>query len=70
MLTKEKILKAPKKNYMNKEQLTFFKTLLEDLKKDTLTHIREAKDRLSNPPSCSDEAVSYTHLTLPTICSL
>ena len=38
MLTKEKILKAPKKNYMNKEQLEFFKNLLEDLKKETLTH--------------------------------
>ena len=54
MLTKEKILKAPKKNYMNKEQLSFFKNFLEELKKETLSHIKEAKDRLSNPPSCSD----------------
>jgi len=35
MLTKEKILKAPKKNYMNKDQLVFFKSLLDDLKKET-----------------------------------
>ena len=61
MLTKEKILKAPKKNYMNKEQLQFFKVLLEDLKKETLTHIKEAKDRLSNPPSCSDEVDRAQH---------
>ena len=61
MLTKEKILKAPKKNYMNKDQLVFFKSLLDDLKKETLTHIREAKDRLSNPPSCSDEVDRAQH---------
>ena len=61
MLTKEKILKAPKKNYMNKEQLVFFKNLLEDLKKETLIHIRDAKDRLSNPPSCSDEVDRAQH---------
>ena len=62
MLTKEKILKAPKKNYTNKEQLVFFKNLLEDLKKETLTHIRDAKDRLSNPPSCSDEVDRAEHV--------
>ena len=61
MLTKEKILKAPKKNYMNKEQLHFFRDLLDDLKKETLTHIRDAKDRLSNPPSCSDEVDRAQH---------
>ena len=61
MLTKEKILKAPKKNYMNKDQLVFFRSLLDDLKKETLTHIREAKDRLSNPPSCSDEVDRAQH---------
>ena len=61
MLTKEKILKAPKKNYMNKEQLSFFKSLLEDLKQETLTHIRDAKERLSNPPSCSDEVDRAQH---------
>ncbi|MBL6811187.1 MAG: TraR/DksA C4-type zinc finger protein [SAR86 cluster bacterium] len=61
MLTKEKILKAPKKNYMNKDQLVFFHSLLNDLKQETLTHIREAKDRLSNPPSCSDEVDRAQH---------
>ena len=61
MLTKEKILKAPKKNYMNKEQLEFFKNLLIELKKETLEHIREAKDRLSNPPACSDEVDRAQH---------
>ena len=54
MLTKEKILRAPKKNYMDKDQLSFFKTQLNELKKETLKHIKDAK------------AVSYTHLTLPT----
>ena len=61
MLTKEKILKAPKKNYMNEDQLVFFQSLLNDLKQETLTHIREAKDRLSNPPSCSDEVDRAQH---------
>ena len=61
MLTKEKILKAPKKNYMNKDQLVFFQSLLNDLKQETLTHIREAKDRLSNPPSFSDEVDRAQH---------
>ena len=61
MLTKEKILKAPNKNYMNKDQLVFFQSLLNDLKQETLTHIREAKDRLSNPPSCSDEVDRAQH---------
>ena len=35
MLTKEKILRAPKKNYMDKDQLSFFKTQLNELKKET-----------------------------------
>ena len=61
MLTKQKILKAPKKNYMNKEQLQFFQSHLEDLKKETITHIKDAKDRLSNPPSCSDEVDRAQH---------
>ena len=61
MLTKQKILKAPKKNYMNKEQLEFFQSHLEDLKKETFTHIKDAKDRLSNPPSCSDEVDRAQH---------
>ena len=61
MITKEKILKAPNKNYMNKEQLHFFRDLLDDLKKETLTHIRDAKDRLSNPPACSDEVDRAQH---------
>ena len=64
MLTKEKILRAPKKNYMDKDQLSFFKTQLNELKKETLKHIKDAKERLSNPP------VSYTHLTLPTMMSV
>ena len=61
MLTKQKILKAPKKNYMNKEQLEFFQLHLEDLKKETLSHIKDAKERLSNPPSCSDEVDRAQH---------
>ena len=61
MLTKEKILRAPKKNYMDKDQLSFFKTQLNELKKETLTHIKDAKDRLSNPPACSDEVDRAQH---------
>ena len=61
MLTKEKILRAPKKNYMDKDQLSFFKTQLNELKKETLKHIKDAKDRLSNPPACSDEVDRAHH---------
>ena len=61
MLTKEKILRAPKKNYMDKDQLSFFKTQLNELKKETLMHIKDAKDRLSNPPACSDEVDRAQH---------
>ena len=61
MLTKQKILKAPKKNYMNKEQLEFFQSHLVDLKKETLTRIGDAKERLSNPPSLSDEVDRAQH---------
>ena len=61
MLTKEKILRAPKKNYMDKDQLSFFKTQLKELKKETLMHIKDAKDRLSNPPACSDEVDRTQH---------
>ena len=46
---------------MNKEQLEFFQNNLEDLKKETLSHIKDAKDRLSNPPSCSDEVDRAQH---------
>ena len=61
MLTKEKILRAPKKNYMDKDQLSFFKTQLNELKIETLMHIKDAKDRLSNPPACSDEVDRAQH---------
>ena len=61
MLTKEKILRAPKKNYMDKDQLSFFKTQLNELKKEKLKHIKDAKDRLSNPPACSDEVDRAQH---------
>jgi DnaK suppressor protein len=61
MLTKEKILRAPKKNYMDKDQLSFFKIQLNELKKETLEHIKDAKERLSNPPACSDEVDRAQH---------
>ena len=61
MLTKEKILRAPKKNSMDNDQLSFFKTQLNELKKETLKHIKDAKDRLSNPPACSDEVDRAQH---------
>ena len=46
---------------MNKEQLEFFQSHLVDLKKETLTRIGEAKERLSNPPSLSDEVDRAQH---------
>ena len=55
MLTEKQIKRAPKKDYMNAEQLAFFKQLLLDLKRETLSHIEEARARLADPHRETDE---------------
>jgi DnaK suppressor protein len=48
MLTVDEIRKAPDEDYMNEEQLEFFRQLLITLREETVTHIREAKASLAN----------------------
>lgn len=54
-LTKEQILKAPEKDYMNTAQLEFFRTLLIEEHDTTREHIQQAKDQMSSPMDLSDE---------------
>ena len=55
MLTEKQIKRAPKKDYMNDEQLAFFKQCLLDLKRETLEHIEEARSRLADANRETDE---------------
>lgn len=55
MLTEKQIRRAPKKDYMNEEQLAFFKQLLLDLKRQTISHIEEARQRLADANRETDE---------------
>ncbi|GLX87331.1 RNA polymerase-binding transcription factor DksA [Thalassotalea loyana] len=53
-LSKDEILSAPESDYMNQEQLFFFKQHLIDLHDSTRERIREAKEQMLNPPDLSD----------------
>lgn len=53
-LTKEQLLAAPEEEYMNDEQLAFFKELLEALKAETLESIELGRKQLSHPPEMND----------------
>lgn len=48
MLTEAKLRKAPKKDYMNDDQLEFFRKLLVKQRVEAETHLTEAKENLSN----------------------
>lgn len=52
--TKEQLLNAPEYEYMNEEQLKFFKLLLIELHDSTRERIREAKEQIHSPPDASD----------------
>lgn len=54
-LTKEQILKAPEKDYMNTAQLEFFRALLIAEHDTTREHIQQAKDQMSCPMDLTDE---------------
>jgi DnaK suppressor protein len=54
LLTTEKILAATEKDYMNEEQLFFFKNLLLELYESTLVRVVEAKKQISPPSGLSD----------------
>ena len=55
-MTKEQILAAPEEDYMNEEQLAFFKELLIELHESTRHRVQEAKDLMSSPMDLSDES--------------
>ncbi|KZN50059.1 TraR/DksA family transcriptional regulator [Pseudoalteromonas luteoviolacea] len=50
----EKIINAPESDYMNDEQLAFFKDLLIELHDTTRARIKEAKEEMLNQPDLPD----------------
>ena len=55
MLTEKQIRRAPTKDYMNEAQLEFFKNHLLELKRETISHIDEARQRLADANRETDE---------------
>ena len=55
MLTEKQIRRAPKKDYMNEAQREFFKNHLLELKRETISHIDEARQRLADANRETDE---------------
>ena len=53
-LTEKQILRAPKSQYMNADQLEFFRNRLLDLHESTRVRIQEAKDQMASPLDMSD----------------
>ena len=53
-LTEEDILSAPESDYMNEEQLEFFKHKLIELHDTTCERIKLAKEQMLNPVDLSD----------------
>jgi DnaK suppressor protein len=53
-LSEKQILAAPESDYMNPDQLEFFKRRLLELYDSTCAHIEEAKQQMSSPISTSD----------------
>lgn len=55
MLTEKSILRQPKKNYMNDEQLDFFKSLLLGQKEEIINGLKETSEHLQNQEREADE---------------
>lgn len=55
LLSETEILSAPASDYMNAEQLAFFKNRLIELHESTCTRIKEAKEQMTTPMDFSDE---------------
>ncbi len=53
-MNKETLLAAPEEDYMNEQQLAFFKQLLLDLHDSTLERIKDAKAQMTQPHDTSD----------------
>lgn len=56
LLSKEQLLAAPEQDYMNEQQLAFFKQMLIALHQSTLARIQEAKAQMTQPHDLSDES--------------
>ena len=54
-LTEEQILSAPESEYMNAQQLNFFKVRLIELYDSTRNRIQETRDQMASPMESSDE---------------
>lgn len=54
LLSEEQIREAPESDYMNKEQLLFFKNRLLELYESTDVRIKEARDQMASPSDLSD----------------
>ncbi len=55
LLSEEQIRKAPESDYMNAEQLAFFRQRLIELHESTSVRIRESKEQMASPFDHSDE---------------
>lgn len=55
MLTEKSLLRQPKKNYMNEEQLEFFKNLLLSQKQEIINGLKETSEHLQNQEREADE---------------
>jgi len=55
VLTEKSILRQPKKNYMNDEQLDFFKSLLLGQKEEIINGLKETSEHLQNQEREADE---------------
>lgn len=55
MLTEKALLRQPKKNYMNEEQLEFFKNLLLKQKEEIINGLKETSEHLQNQEREADE---------------
>lgn len=55
MLTEEELLKQPEEDYMNDEQLAFFKNMLLQQKDELIHGLEETSDNLQNQERESDE---------------
>lgn len=55
MLTEQQLLKQPKKNYMNDEQLEFFRNLLATQRQELVDSLKETSEHLQNQEREADE---------------
>lgn len=55
MLTEKSLLKQPKKNYMNEEQVAFFTDLLKQQKTELLDSLKETNEHLKSQEREADE---------------